>query len=144
MTREQYEARKLRLEEELQAAVELVQASYHTQLRALEMVWMSFSGEAVETLSPVPVPPPPAEVPVPASVAPRKPPRPRPDQIYQDIVAALPGLPEVFDRNRVIAAIGYEPDRVALYRILSDLVREGRLHIEVHGRGKLGTKYRRV
>lgn len=84
-TREQYEARKLQLEEERQAAIELVQASYNTQLRALEMVWMSFSGEPVATPSPAPPPPPPAAAPDPASAAPQKPPRPRPDQIYEDV-----------------------------------------------------------
>ncbi|HYN19410.1 MAG TPA: hypothetical protein VE078_00500 [Thermoanaerobaculia bacterium] len=140
MTREQYEARKLRLEEERQAAMELVQASYNTQVRALEMVWMSFSGEPVGTPSQAPPPSPP----IPANAAPQKPPRPRPDQIYADVTAALPRLPEIFDRNHICKAIGYEPDRVALYRILNELVQEGTLHVQARGLGKKGTKYRRA
>jgi hypothetical protein len=142
MTREQYEARKLRLEEERQAAMELVQASYNTQLRALEMVWMSFSGEHVATPSPTPPPPPPTPAPVPVSAAPQKPPRPKPDQIYADVTAALPRLPETFDRNHICEAIGYQPDRVALYRILNELVREGKLQVQARGMGKKGTQYR--
>jgi hypothetical protein len=130
MTREQYEARKLRLDEERQAA--------------MEMVWMSFSGEPVATSSPAPAPPPPPPAPVPVSAAPQKPPRPKPDQIYADVTAALPRLPERFDRNDICKAIGYEPDRVALYRILNELVREGQLQVLARGLGKKGTKYRRA
>jgi len=44
MTREEYERRKRRIEEETRTAVELVEASGRVQLRALELVWMT-SGE---------------------------------------------------------------------------------------------------
>lgn len=144
MTREQFEARKLRLEEERQAAMDLIQASHDTQLRALEMVWMGFSGEPATMPSPLPPPPPPAAAPVPVMAAPQKPPRPHPSQIYQDVTAALLGLPEVFHRNHVCKAIGYEPDRVALYRVLNELVEDGKLSIQVRGEGKKPTQYRRV
>jgi hypothetical protein len=53
MTRDEYEARKRRLEEERQAGIELLEAGHQAQLRALELVWMLSSGEQA-TLPPPP------------------------------------------------------------------------------------------
>lgn len=139
MTRDEYEARKRRLEQELRAGTELLQAAFQTQLRALEMVWMAFSGEPVSTPAPAP-PAPPAPEAVPAV-----PPKRRSlGQLHADVSAALPELPEVFDRNHVLQRIGYEPDRVALYRVLNELVTDGNLLVEERGGGQTPTKYRRT
>lgn len=139
MTRDEYDARKRRLEEELRSGMELLQAAFQTQLRALEMVWMGSSGEPVSTPPPaVPTPAPPAALPA------ARPVRRRLGQIYADVEAALPDLPEVFDRNHVRQRIGYEPDRVALYRVLNELAADGRILLEERGGGQTPTKYRRT
>lgn len=137
MTRDQYEARKLRLEEELRSGMELLQASFQTQLRALEMVWMGASGEPVST-------PGAAQAPLPTAPEAERPARRTPEQLAEDFFDVLEDLPEPFDRGHIRRAIGYEPERVALYRLLTDLVREGELRIEVRGEGRRATTYRRT
>jgi hypothetical protein len=137
MTREEYEARKRRLEGELRSGMELLEAAFQTQFRALEMVWMGTFGEPISMpqAAPAPVAPPP-EV--------KRPARKSVGEVYTDLVAALPSLPVTFDRGDICRAIGYEPDRVALYRHLRDLVRDGTLRIQVRGEGRKATKYRRA
>ena len=136
MTRNEYEARKRRLEDELRSGMELLQAAFQTQFRALEMVWMGASGEPVSMpqAAPAPAAPPPEERPARRSVG----------EIYTDLVTALPSLPETFDRRDICRAIGYEPDRVALYRLLGELVQDGTLRVQVRGQGRKATKYRRA
>lgn len=134
MNRDEYEARKRRLEEELRSGMELLQAAFQTQVRALEMVWMGSSGEPVST-------PPPA--PAPSETMPARPARRRLGQVYADVEATLPQLPEVFDRSHVLQRLGYEPDRVALYRVLNELVADGSVRVEVRGGGQTPTTYRR-
>lgn len=130
MTQDEYEQRKRRLEADLRSGIELLQTAYQTQLRALELVRMA--------TSPGPVAPPPsASPPTPGS-------RRSYGTIYPALRAALPQLPEVFDRNDVCVALGHEPDRATLHRSLMDLVREGLLRIEVRGLGRSATKYRRT
>ncbi|MEA2560337.1 MAG: hypothetical protein QOH06_1841 [Acidobacteriota bacterium] len=138
MTRDEYEARKRRLEADLRSGMELLEAAFQTQFRALEMVWMGVSGEPVSMRQATPAsaaPPPEAK---------KRPARRTVGEIYTDLVTALPSLPETFDRGDICRAIGYQPDRVALYRLLSDLVRERTLRIEVRGEGRKATKYRRA
>jgi hypothetical protein len=45
MTRDDYEQYRRRLDEELRAGMELMQAAHAAQVRALDLVWMS-SGNA--------------------------------------------------------------------------------------------------
>jgi hypothetical protein len=131
MTRDEYEARKRRLEEDLRSGMELLQASFQTQVRALEMVWMGSSGEAAAMLQAAPAP------------EEKRPARRTPEQLAEDFFDVLEKLPEPFDRGDICRAIGYEPERVALYRLLTDLVREGELQIVSRGEGRRATTYRR-
>lgn len=130
MTQDEYEQRKQRLEADLRSGIELLQTAYQTQLRALELVRMGSS--------PAPVAPPPSDSP-PALRS-----RRTYGDTYADVQAALPRLPEVFDRNDVCQALGHEPDRTTLHRSLMDLVRDGLLRVEMPGLGRTATKYRRV
>lgn len=136
MTRDEYEARKRRLEEELRSGMELLQAAFQTQFRALEMVWMGVSGEMVSTPQAAAAPPQAPEA--------KRPARKSVGEVYTDLVAALPSLPETFDRGDICRALGYEPDRVALYRLLKELVQDGNLRVQVRGEGRKATKYRRA
>jgi hypothetical protein len=140
MTREDYERQKRLLEEHLRAGVELLEAAFRHQLRALDLVWAATGGEPVAVpripeipalpIAPVPAPPPPA--------------RRRAWQLYEEVGAALRNVPEVFDRNDLCRALGYEPDRASLYRTLEFLVQEGTLDVQSAGTGNHPKRYRRT
>jgi hypothetical protein len=134
MTREEYELRRQRIEEETRIAVDLLQAACQAQLRALEVLWLA-SGQPVN-LTPSPAA---LQHASPAPVEPRR----SLGRVFHDVVKMLPQLPEVFDRNDTCRALGYEPDRTALYRILNELVRDGKLRVVSRGSGRMSAKYTR-
>lgn len=149
MTRNQYEQHKQRLEEQLRTGIQLLETAYQAQVRALELVWM-LQGEAGRGLV-IPVAPEPAPAPSPAkqeTPPPLPPPsRPRrrgPGELEYDVRVALQRLPEPFTRRDICGALGYEPDRGSLYRVLQDLVREGSLRVESTGTGQIPTVYRQT
>jgi len=43
-------------------------------------------------------------------------------QVAADVEAVLPELPEEFEKQDVVRALGYEPPRATLYRVLEQLV----------------------
>lgn len=145
MTRNQYEQHKRRLEEQLRAGIQLLETAYQAQIRALDLVWMLQveAGEAEALFSPesVPAPPPPKEE---VTAVPSRPRRRGSGELEADIEAALSRLPETFTRRDVCEALGYEPDRASLYRILQDLVREKRTRVESAGTGQIPTVYRKI
>ncbi len=136
MTRDEYERGKMRIEEQLRAGIELMESAYRAQIRALDLVWMVQAEEDAEA------PPPPPE---PEPAAPQElPSRRRAPEVDADIRAAFPRLPATFARRDVCAALGYEPDRGALYRTLQDLTHSGDLRIEKPGGGQRATTYRKT
>lgn len=140
MTREEYEQRKLRLAEQLREGVALLEEGYQRQLRALELIWMADSNGAAA---------PPRQNPVAAAVPavpPAKPSRHRlaPGQLREDVETVLAQVPEVFDRNDLLRALGYEPERSSLHRVLDRLVNEGVLILDSYGAGKIPAKYRKT
>lgn len=147
MTREEYEAHKQRLEEQLQAGIEILKAAHDQQARALDVVWMITRGGTATIL-----PPPGEEQPRAARLesrsAPASPPlarlRRRPWELMNDIESVMPNLPGLFDRNHVREALGYEPDRGSLYRTLQEMVRGGDLTLEDSGGGKTPARYRKA
>jgi len=147
MTHKQYEQHKQRLEGQLRAGIQLLETAHQAQVRALELVWMlqAEAGggleEALAAPEPAPMPSPPKEeMPEPPS-----PPRRRTmGDLEHDIRAALPGLPETLTRRDVCEAIGYEPNRGSLYRILQELVQEGSLLLEFRGEGQKPAVYRKT
>jgi hypothetical protein len=152
MTRDEYEKRKQRLEEELRTGVELLETAHHYQLRALQLVWVAAGGDGVE-IPPLPAVAvsPAAKESFPAAPAlsaplptPPKPARRGPWELHNDIVDALEKLPEIFTRNDICQAIGYEPDRGSLYRVLQGLMEEGAAVVEQTGSGKWPTRYRKT
>lgn len=54
MTRDEYEAHRQRLGEELRAAIELAEEGYRARLRALDLAWQ---GSAPDPAPPAPAPP---------------------------------------------------------------------------------------
>jgi hypothetical protein len=64
--------------------------------------------------------------------------------VEDDVRAAFPRLPERFTRREVCEALGYEPDRGALYRVLQMLKTEALVRIESAGEGQRATVYRKT
>jgi hypothetical protein len=143
VTREHYEQSKRRLEEQRRAGVEVVEAAYQAQVRALDLVWM-LQGEGADGGLPVSAGPPAAPAQRAPVVSPPQPPRRRSDEVEADVRAALAGLPETFNRNDVCRAMGYEPDRGVLYRTMTKLVQGGVLRLESPGDGRKAGVYRRA
>ena len=152
MTRDEYEKRKQRLEEELRTGVELLETAHQYQLRALQLVWVAAGGDGVE-IPPAPTvaAPPAATASLPAAPAlpaplptPPKPARRGPWELHTDVVDALEKVPEIFNRNDICQAIGYEPDRGSLYRVLQGLIANGGVVVEQTGSGKWPTRYRKT
>jgi len=147
MTREEYETRKRRLDEQLRAGVELLEAAHRQQVRALDLVWMTTAEEAVSfphlpaEASSRPEAPPAA---APAPPPPPKPPRRTAWQLHNEVEAALAHVPEVFDRNDLCRALGYEPDRGSLYRTLWEMIGDGVLALEERGGGRTPSRYRKI
>ncbi len=145
MTREQYEQRKRRLEEQLRAGIQLLESACQAQIRALDLVWMlqaeeaggeaglvGFSSVARGASGPAPQEGPPAASP---SYG---------EKTYtarDDIYSSFYRLPQRFTRNDVCTTLGYTPDRGALFRILRELVDLGYIQIAERGGGKRATVY---
>jgi len=149
MTHDEYEQKKRALEEQLRAAIEIVQRSHQVQLRALELVRWSESGE-VGALRPGAAPsaasgafsaPPSAAASKPAS-----PPATRraPGELDAQVRGALEKLPEELTKHDVIRALGFSPDRGSLHRILTGLILEGVLTVRKEGSGRLPSVYRKL
>jgi hypothetical protein len=128
MTRQEYEERRRRLDEELRAGWELLEASHRAQVRALDLHW------AAEEGSVVPAPGPPGE---------KRPRRPA-LELYDAVLERLEELPEVFTKDDLCRALGETPDRRALYRVMTDLAREGWIRLEDRGRSRIPSSYRRL
>ena len=130
MTEEEYQQRKRRLEEQLRQGVELLQAAFR---EALELVWTATAEKAAvlprtasdsAKASPSPQPAAPAR------------PRQKRGQLWEDIDAILDQLPEVFDRNDLVKALGYVPDPSALHRVMKGLCRQEIVTLKAHSVGK--------
>lgn len=144
MTRDEYERSKQRLAEQRRAGVELVETAYQAQVRALDLIWMlqgeGAGGPPAALFSPTPAAPAPAQ---PEPLSPDSPqPRSAPE-VDDDVRAALSRLPERFTRRDVCEALGYPPERGALYRALRQLVQEALLEVETLGIGRRATIYRK-
>jgi hypothetical protein len=124
MTREEYEERRRRLDDELRAGQELLEASHRAQVRALELHWEAEQGSAA---------PPPEK-------RPRRPAL----ELYEAVLERLDDLPEVFTKEDLCQALGETPDRRALHRVMTDLTRDGWVRIEERGAGRIPSSYRRL
>jgi hypothetical protein len=146
MTREQYEQRKRRLEEQLRAGTQLLESAYLAQVRALDLVWMlqaEESGASVDlapsSLATPGAPPPASQEPPVTRSQPHGGERIR--TAREEIFSSFYRLPERFTRNDVCEMLGYEPDRGTLFRILRELVDNGHLQIAKRGAGQRATVY---
>lgn len=145
MTRDEYERRKGRLEEQLRSGIELLETAHRAQMRALDLVWMVQAEEDAGTSwSETGAPGAPPSIPQEPPPPPDQPRRRRAPEVDADVRAIFARLPRTFTRRDVCDALGYEPDRGALYRTLQDLTREGIVRVETPGGGQRATAYRKT
>jgi len=147
MTRDEYEHSKARLAEQRRSAMEMVEAGYQAQIKALELYW-SLQSRQGEVSQPTEV-----SSDAPAAVPPLGPePPPSVETVFRrnapgvdlDVRAAFPRLPETFTRREVCQALGYEPHRGALYQSLQKLVLMGFLRIFERGMGHRAVVYQKT
>ena len=142
MTREEYEERRYALEEQHRTDVALLNAAQELRLRSLERLWREGVEGERDAAAPdvfAIVAQPVADVRDPAL----KPMRER-YSVVNDLDAALPELPEVFDRRDIIRALGYVPARTTLLRALGMLKKEGAIDVEDSSLGGTTTRYRKL
>jgi hypothetical protein len=135
MTQHEYEQHKRRLQEELRVGIELLEAAYRHQLRALELLHVATGGEPAARPQPLEA--------TAAPAAPSPPARRRAGALLEAVRTVLASLPDPFDRNDVCEALGYEPDRSSLFRVLQELKQDGELALDSRGAGNLPTLYRK-
>lgn len=133
MTRDEYEARRRRLDEELRAGMEMLKAGHQAQVQALDLLWRIATDG---TVAPDPSPALPPAAP--------KSRRRGPGELLYEVIAVLPQLPEPFTKDDVSRALSDPPDRSSLFRVLQELELTGRLSVESYGSGRLATVYRRA
>jgi hypothetical protein len=128
MTRDEYEARRRQLGEELRAAIELAEEGYRARVRALDLAWQGLAPGV------------PAHAPEP-SARPRR--LRRPGELYREILDVLPRLPEVFTKEDLAPLLADPPNRASLFRALQEMVWNGVLQQERRGQGRHATAYRK-
>ncbi len=140
MTQNEYERRRRLLEEQLQAALEMVRSGCEIAFQALEALraesakdepaGASIAKPAPSTSRSAPDPPLRSRIPT--------------NQWPDDLEEALPMLPEVFTKADLVRALGYQPTRGTLLRIVDKLIQEGRIAVLKASDGGKPTTYRKV
>ena len=153
MDTQEYERRRRALESQLQADLELVRAGHQARLRALEQIWLTSSGDGAAKAE-APTEPPLSETArsetaasetISSETADPKPLRShRRGDTLNDLRAALPRLPEIFEREDIYRTLGYTPARATLYRALWTLESEGELAFARHSDGGVRAQYRKL
>jgi hypothetical protein len=147
MTQNEYERTKARLGEQRRSAIEMVEAGYQAQIRALELYWTLQTGKgevaqptAVDSAGPAVAPPSGQEAQPLVEAAPRR----NAPGVDADVRAAFTLLPETFTRHDACRVLGYEPYRGALYLSLQKLVREGLARVVEPGAGHRAVVYQKT
>jgi hypothetical protein len=141
MTREQYEQRKQKLDEQLRSGIELLEAAHQYQVRALELVWSMSAEEALPSRVPPVETAYPPDGPVSPAPVPSRPRRRGAGELVDEVEAVLRNMPEKFDRSDVCQALGYEPDRASLFRVFQKLKEAGTVSVVKYGSGRVPTVY---
>jgi len=142
MTREEYEERKRALEAQHLADVALMNVAHQARMRTLEDLWQSTGARAAS--------PQPMAVTALPSASPTPPPAPAPKRkrerfsVLDDLTAALPGLPETFDKHDIARVLGYAPSRATLFRALLVLNSEGLITTVSYSIGGATTRHRKL
>jgi uncharacterized membrane protein len=126
------------LDEELRIGMEMLQAGHQAKVAALDARWEE---EAAPAAASHPAMPEPHPEPAPAASQPK---RREPGDLLADVEAALALLGEEFKRSDLCRALGYEPHRSSLHRVLRELQKEGILENGTAGMGGRFSFYRKI
>jgi hypothetical protein len=132
MTRNEYEAQRRRLDQEMRVAIELVKAGHQAKIQVLDLM-LTMSGEG----APEPVAAPPSPEPEPRLR------RRGAGELMEEVKDILPQLPALFTKDHVEKALEEPADRASLFRVLQELEQDGWITTETPGRGRNPTVYRR-
>ena len=135
MNRAEYQRLRRQLDEELRAGIEMLRAGHRAKVEALEELWEE---PVVEAPASPPTAPGSGEEPV-------RPPEGRrtPGEIRAEVEAALAKLGDDFEKSDLCRALGYEPHRSSLHRVIEEMLADGSLEIESVGSGRRATRYRK-
>ena len=153
-----YDRYRQRLEQQLRADVELLFEAYRAKLRAYETVARARGelGSGAEIWPTVKLPSnllpaasgagaalqsPPAPSP---AAAPPRPARSEPFAVHDAIDQALLVMGKTFDRRDLCRALGFEPSRATLHRVMSELEQAGTIAVQQRSSGRVPTLYRKV
>jgi hypothetical protein len=70
------------------------------------------------------------------------PPSPEYGSLTDNVKKALPHMPKVFDKNDILAYLGYEVKENSMDSCLRRLVKQGIIEVHVPGQGRRATKYK--
>ncbi|HEY4591133.1 MAG TPA: hypothetical protein VIJ61_01920 [Thermoanaerobaculia bacterium] len=147
MTKDEYERTKTRLAEQRRSAMEMVEAGYQAQLKALELYWTLQGGkgeaaQSVEVSSSGPAAAPTSGQATPPAAEPE--PQRSASEVDADVRATFPLFPETFTVRDAYRALGYQPYRSALYLSLRKLFQEGLVRILDPGSGRRAVIYQKT
>jgi hypothetical protein len=140
MEHNEFEQHKRVLDDQLRAAIDLLKAGHAAQMRELEARWQVAETGAAASESPsgsTPESPPDPEPAAPAQV------RQPAGSLYDAVLSVFAELPEEFDKNDILRALGYSPNRVSLFRVLRTLGQEGWIENKTFGAGRTVSVYRK-
>ncbi|HET9210417.1 MAG TPA: hypothetical protein VFR03_08460 [Thermoanaerobaculia bacterium] len=145
MDQAEYQRRRRQLDAELRAGIEMLQEGHRAKVEALDSLWLEADEEA--PASPPTPPEPSTPEPIAPEPAPLVPPTPREQreagELREDVEAALAAMGEEFDKRDLCRALGYDPNRTSLHRVLWNLQGEGLIEVLRHGVGGRATRYRK-
>ena len=151
MNPSEYQRLRRQLDEELRAGLEMLQAGHRAKVEALDARWEAevaaeaASGPALPEPAASPVPQAaPSELPAPSAPSPSARVRLGAGELLADVEAALAEVGEEFQQGDLRRALGYEPHRGSLHRVLLELEREGVLEILSPGFGRRANVYRKT
>jgi uncharacterized membrane protein len=132
----EYQRLRRQLDEELRAGIEMLQAGHRAKAVELDRLWTS-AAAPVQPAAPALAPAP--------SAAPGEPvQRLEAGELLADVELALAEVGEVFRKSDLRAALGYEPQRSTLHRVLAELQRDGVIQVDHPGSGRRATRYRKI
>lgn len=158
LSREEYEERRRRIDEQHEAAIALLEAGRLMQIRALDLVWLASGAGGVPLLPQIEdlaLGAPPRLLPAgtaaerggqpPPAAAPEPPSRRRgPWAVMREIERVFEQLPEVFGHHDLNRALGYDLDRSSARRNLQLLIEDGVLAAEQSESGHIRLLYRKL
>ncbi len=119
--------------------MEMLQAGHRAKVEALDARWQEETETASASRLATPEPQP--EPVAPAASQSR---RLEAGELLNDVEAALALMGEEFKKSDLCRALGYEPHRSTLHRVLRELQRDGILEIGRQGLGRGGLLYRKI